>query len=157
MIYLGTGFCPSGWNTGHGSWDFNPKVFPEPKTEIDALRSLHFRVVPHIVIRARSIRGSVKDPFDPAVVDESSAASYWNAHRKVEPFFDGWWPLTGFLHSAAGFGSRAQNRGGSSDRPARRYNEANLLRTAQWLCGPGKKVGRRLVGPPECPHLRFSA
>lgn len=91
MIYLGTGFCPSGWNTGHGSWDFNPKVFPDPKAEIDALRSLHFRVVPHIVIRARSVRGSVKDAFDPAVADESSAASYWNAHRKVEPFFDGWW------------------------------------------------------------------
>ena len=95
MIYLGTGFCPSGWNTGHGSWDFNPAVFPEPKEEIDALRSLHFRVVPHVVIRARSVGGSVSDPFDPAVVDESSAASYWNAHRKVEPLFDGWWPDEG--------------------------------------------------------------
>ena len=95
MIYLGTGFCPSGWNTGHGSWDFNPAVFPEPKAEIDALRSLHFRVVPHVVIRARSVSGSVRDPFDPAVVDESSTASYWNAHRKVESLFDGWWPDEG--------------------------------------------------------------
>ena len=51
--------------------------------------------MPHVVIRARSVRGSVRDPFDPAVVDESSAASYWNAHRKVERFFDGWWPDEG--------------------------------------------------------------
>lgn len=95
MIYLGTGFCPSGWNTGHGSWEFNPAVFPEPKAEIAALRALHFKVVPHIVIRARSLSGSVRDPIDPAKVDESSAASYWNAHRKVEPLFDGWWPDEG--------------------------------------------------------------
>ena len=29
LIYLGTGFCPSGWNTGHGSFAFpNQAVFP---------------------------------------------------------------------------------------------------------------------------------
>ena len=28
LIYLGTGFCPSGWNTGHGSFTFNPSVVP---------------------------------------------------------------------------------------------------------------------------------
>ncbi len=95
MIYLGTGFCPSGWNTGHGSWTFNPAVFPDPKADIEALRALHFRVVPHVVIRARSVGGSVRDPFDPSRVDESAAASYWNAHRKVQPFFDGWWPDEG--------------------------------------------------------------
>ena len=39
--------------------------------------------------------GSVRDPIDPAKVDESSAASYWNAHRKVVPLFDGWWPDEG--------------------------------------------------------------
>ena len=70
-------------------------MFPEPEAQIAALRALHFRVVPHIVIRARSVSGSVRDPFDPTIVDESSAASYWNAHRKVQPFFDGWWPDEG--------------------------------------------------------------
>jgi alpha-glucosidase (family GH31 glycosyl hydrolase) len=95
MIYLGTGFCPSGWNTGHGSWAFNPAVFPDPKGDIEALHSLHFRVVPHVVIRARSVSGSVRDPFDPAVIDESAAGSYWYAHRKVEALFDGWWPDEG--------------------------------------------------------------
>ncbi len=33
LIYLGTGFCPSGWNTGHGSFTFNPAVFPDPKAD----------------------------------------------------------------------------------------------------------------------------
>ena len=95
MIYLGTGFCPSGWNTGHGSWEFNPSVFPDPKAEISELHALHFHVVPHVVIRARSVKGTVKDSFEPAAVDESSAASYWNAHRKVQPLVDGWWPDEG--------------------------------------------------------------
>ena len=30
VIYLGTGFCPSGWNTGHGSFTFNENVFRDP-------------------------------------------------------------------------------------------------------------------------------
>ncbi len=95
MIYLGTGFCPSGWNTGHGSWTFNAEVFADPKADISELHALHFRVVPHVVIRAKSVTGSVRDSFDPAVVDESAAASYWNAHRKVQALVDGWWPDEG--------------------------------------------------------------
>ncbi len=35
MLYLGTGFCPSGWNTGHGSFTFNDKVFPDPAATIE--------------------------------------------------------------------------------------------------------------------------
>ena len=31
LIYLGTGFCPSGWNTGHGSFAFNPRFSPTPR------------------------------------------------------------------------------------------------------------------------------
>ena len=58
LIYLGTGFCPSGWNTGHGSFTFNPSVFPDPKAMLDELHALHFHVVPHVVIRARSVRGT---------------------------------------------------------------------------------------------------
>ena len=33
LIYLGTGFCPSGWNTENGSFAWNSKVFPDPKTD----------------------------------------------------------------------------------------------------------------------------
>ena len=28
LIYLGTGFCPSGWNTGHGSFTLQSDGFP---------------------------------------------------------------------------------------------------------------------------------
>ena len=31
LIYLGTGFCPSGWNTGHGSFTFNPRFSTSPR------------------------------------------------------------------------------------------------------------------------------
>ena len=95
LIYLGTGFCPSGWNTGHGSWDFNPANFSDPKGQVEALRALGFRVIPHVVIRAREVNGSVTDPSDPQVVDESRAGSYWAAHRRVLPLADGWWPDEG--------------------------------------------------------------
>ena len=30
LIYLGTGWCPSGWNTGHDSFTFNSNVFSDP-------------------------------------------------------------------------------------------------------------------------------
>ena len=39
MIYLGTGFCPSGWNTGHGSFTFKRELFspiPLPTIRQDA-------------------------------------------------------------------------------------------------------------------------
>jgi alpha-glucosidase (family GH31 glycosyl hydrolase) len=31
MIYLGTGFCPAGWNTNNGEFTFNQKVMPDRK------------------------------------------------------------------------------------------------------------------------------
>jgi alpha-glucosidase/alpha-D-xyloside xylohydrolase len=96
LIYLGTGFCPSGWNTGHGSFSFNPTAFPDPKPMLDELHKMHFRVVPHIVIRARSVTGRASDRFDQGRVDESQAGSYWNAHRGVFALgVDGWWPDEG--------------------------------------------------------------
>ena len=35
MIYLGTDFCPNGWNTHNGEFTWNPKPFPDPKRTID--------------------------------------------------------------------------------------------------------------------------
>jgi alpha-glucosidase (family GH31 glycosyl hydrolase) len=96
LIYLGTGFCPSGWNTGHGSFAFNKSVFPDPKKMIDELHKQHFHVVPHVVIRARSIEGTVRDPVEPGPVREDKAASYWNGHRETFALgIDGWWPDEG--------------------------------------------------------------
>ncbi len=48
MIYLGTGFCPAGWNTNNGEFSFNQKVMPDPKAMFDQLHQDHFKVVLHV-------------------------------------------------------------------------------------------------------------
>ena len=48
LIYLGTGFCPSGWNTENGSFVWNSRVFPDPKQILDELHKDNFRVVLHV-------------------------------------------------------------------------------------------------------------
>jgi alpha-glucosidase/alpha-D-xyloside xylohydrolase len=96
LIYLGTGFCPSGWNTGHGSFTFNPSAFPDPKAMLDELRAMHFHVVPHVVIRSKALRGSARDPIEPGPGSEEHAAAYWDAHRGVFSLgVNGWWPDEG--------------------------------------------------------------
>jgi len=107
LIYLGTGFCPSGWNTDNGEFAFNPKVFPDPKALIDNLHTDHFKVVLHIVVEARSMTGTVADACTAAPLpsgktadgkwpDDRQVSCYWPAHK---PLFDlgvdGWWPDQG--------------------------------------------------------------
>jgi alpha-glucosidase (family GH31 glycosyl hydrolase) len=95
MIYLGTGFCPSGWNTGHGSFVFNETVFPDPEQIIREFHDLHFNVVLHVVNPPENLHGQVSDTGTAASVP-GDAASYWSQH---EPFvrmgIDGWWPDEG--------------------------------------------------------------
>src|SRR5207248_2982931 len=57
LIYLGTGYCPAGWNVGHGTFEFNPATFPRPADTIDALHRLNFRVVLHINRAPRNMFG----------------------------------------------------------------------------------------------------
>ncbi len=106
LIYLGTGFTPSGWNTGHGQWEFNRKVFPDPKAIIDELHREHFKVALHVVIRAPAMRGTVRDacdssrppilPADAGLAAEEQPSCYWNLHRPVYALgVDGWWPDEG--------------------------------------------------------------
>jgi alpha-glucosidase/alpha-D-xyloside xylohydrolase len=96
LIYLGTGFCPSGWNAANGSFSFNPDVFTHPKAVIDELHAQHFRVVLHVVILSPTLRGSVRDGCEAARFDEEQAACHWDAHRKVFALgVDGWWPDEG--------------------------------------------------------------
>ena len=56
LIYLGTEFTPSGWNTHNGEFTWNAKNFPDPKAMIDELHADHFKVVLHIVIEGRRVR-----------------------------------------------------------------------------------------------------
>jgi alpha-glucosidase len=95
MIYLGTGFCPSGWNTGHGSFTFNPAAFPDPRAMFHELHEEHFKVVLHVVSCPEDLHGEVGDTGE-ALQDPSSAASYWPKHREVwSNGVDGWWPDEG--------------------------------------------------------------
>ena len=123
LIYLGTGFCPSGWNTGHGSFTFNPSVFPDPKAMLDELHAMHFHVVPHVVIRSKSVTGTVHDPAGGDRPTEERAASYWDAHRKVFSLgVDGWWPDEGDPLNATSRLSRIRMywEGPQLDRPDQR-------------------------------------
>jgi len=95
MIYLGTGFSPSGWNTGHGSFTFNEKVFPDPARMIQELHQEHFHVILHLTRPPLQLHGTVRDR-GPAAADENDAAHYWATHLDVFKLgVDGWWPDEG--------------------------------------------------------------
>jgi alpha-glucosidase/alpha-D-xyloside xylohydrolase len=96
MIYLGTGFTPSGWNTNNGEFGFNQRVFPDPKAMFDQLHQDHFKVILHVVITARSMQGSVRDACDITQPSEPQPSCYWNTHRPIFSLgVDGWWPDEG--------------------------------------------------------------
>jgi alpha-glucosidase/alpha-D-xyloside xylohydrolase len=108
LIYLGTEFTPSGWNTRNGEFGWKPENFPDPKQAIDALHAQHFKVVLHIVIEGRRMGGAVADPCTPENAvpsgrtadnrwpDDRSVPCYWPYHK---PLFDlgvdGFWPDQG--------------------------------------------------------------
>jgi alpha-glucosidase/alpha-D-xyloside xylohydrolase len=93
VIYLGTGYCPAGWNVGHGTFEFNPATFPKPADTIDALHALDFRVVLHVNRAPRNMFGaSVGEPSD----DPNHIRNYWARHKKLVGLgVDGWWPDDG--------------------------------------------------------------
>jgi alpha-glucosidase (family GH31 glycosyl hydrolase) len=96
LIYLGTGFCPSGWNTENGSFVWNERVFPNPKRALDALHAQNFRAVVHVVILSDKLEGSAHDSCDVTRYDETRAGCHWDAHRKDFALgVDGWWPDEG--------------------------------------------------------------
>ena len=100
VIYLGTGFCPRGWNTEQPSFEFNPEVFRrEPAEVISDLHDLNVKVVAHIVPWNRdklpTLHGSIP-PGDGESVDEGHIFPYWNQHLDlVKAGIDSWWPDEG--------------------------------------------------------------
>lgn len=96
LIYLGTGFCPSGWNIENGSFAWNNRVFPDPKKVLAELHEQHFRTVMHVVILSDTLRGTAHDACELSRFDEAEAGCYWDAHRKDFAMgIDGWWPDEG--------------------------------------------------------------
>jgi alpha-glucosidase/alpha-D-xyloside xylohydrolase len=107
LIYLGTEFAPSGWNTRNGEFTWHQTNFPSPAAQLDALHDLHFRVVVHVVVEGRQLEGSVADECtspplpsgrtaDDRWPPRRQTACYWPVHRPLmEAGVDGWWPDQG--------------------------------------------------------------
>jgi len=106
LIYLGTEFTPSGWNTRNGEFTWHAGNFPDPKAAIDTLHAMHYKVVLHTVIEGRHLSGTATDSCaapEPSGrdasdrwPDERAVGCYWPHHKSVfEAGIDGWWPDQG--------------------------------------------------------------
>ena len=107
LIYLGTDFTPSGWNTHNGEFTWNPGNFPDPKKMIDELHAQHFKVVLHTVLEGRRLTGTVNDTCTAAPLpsgrtpdghwpDDRQVSCYWPVHQPLyDVGIDGWWPDQG--------------------------------------------------------------
>jgi alpha-glucosidase (family GH31 glycosyl hydrolase) len=93
VIYLGTGYCTNGWNTGHGSLEFNSNSFNHPAEQIKALHDLNFKVILHINHAPRDLFGaSVSENSDSPI----HIHNYWARHKADFALgVDGWWPDDG--------------------------------------------------------------
>jgi alpha-glucosidase/alpha-D-xyloside xylohydrolase len=90
LIYLGTGFCPSGWNTDNGEFAFNTKVFPDPPAMIRQLHDDHFKVVLHIVLEGRKLTGATSDACTAAPLPSGRTPDgKWPDNREVSCY----WPV----------------------------------------------------------------
>jgi alpha-glucosidase (family GH31 glycosyl hydrolase) len=107
MIYLGTGFCPNGWNTDNGEFGWNPRAFPDPPKAIAALHGEGFKIVLHVVIEGKTMTGRVTDPCtapplpsgrtpDGKWPPDRQVSCYWPNHKPLADLgIDGWWPDQG--------------------------------------------------------------
>jgi alpha-glucosidase/alpha-D-xyloside xylohydrolase len=108
MIYLGTDFCPNGWNTHNGEFTWNDKAFPNPPEMIRQLHDLNFKVILHTVVEGRHFSGTVKDPCTAEPLPSGRLADgrtwppdrqvpcYWPVHKPLlDAGIDGWWPDQG--------------------------------------------------------------
>jgi alpha-glucosidase (family GH31 glycosyl hydrolase) len=108
LIYLGTEFTPSGWNTRNGEFGWKTENFPDPKAFIDRAHVRNYKVVLHVVIEGQRMSGAVTDPCTPeqAVPSGRTADDRWPPDRSVpcywpyhKPLYDlgvdGMWPDQG--------------------------------------------------------------
>jgi alpha-glucosidase (family GH31 glycosyl hydrolase) len=100
VIYLGTGFCPRGWNTPQPSFDFNPEVFKrDPIAVLADMHVRHVKVVVHMVPwdrdRLPTLHGTI--PAQPGeTLDAGHVQNYWQQHVPlVNSGVDAFWPDEG--------------------------------------------------------------
>jgi alpha-glucosidase (family GH31 glycosyl hydrolase) len=113
MIYLGTDFCPVGWNTHNGEFTWNPQAFPDPQRAIQQLHDEHFKVVLHVAVEGRHFSGTVADSCTAPPLPSGRTADnrwppdrqvscYWPAHKPLLDLgVNGWWPDQGDGYDAA--------------------------------------------------------
>ena len=120
LIYLGTGFCPAGWNVKNESFEFNRKVFErEPAEVIRDLHSLNFKVILHVVPPRGQMHGTIP-PAAGETLDARHIAEYWKQHLPhMAMGVDGWWPDEGdWLDIPSRFArSQMYYAGSLADRP----------------------------------------
>ena len=108
LIYLGTEFTPSGWNTRNGEFEWKTENFPAPAKMVEQLHAHNLKVVLHIVIEGRYMSGAVSDPCTPDKAvpsgrtpdnrwpDQRAVPCYWPYHKPLMDLgVDGWWPDQG--------------------------------------------------------------
>jgi alpha-glucosidase (family GH31 glycosyl hydrolase) len=135
MIYLGTGFCPNGWNTDNGEFAWNARAFPDPPKAIAQLQRDHFRVVLHIVLEGRRMTGTVNDACSAGPLPsgrtpdgqwppDRQVSCYWPFHKPLNDLgVDGWWP----------------DQGDDLDAPSR-LARIRMYYEGQQLYRPGRRV-----------------
>lgn len=100
VIYLGTGFTPTGWNTRQPSFDFNPQVFKrDPRAVLSDLKARYVKVIVHMIPwereRLPTLHGTIP-PRPGETLDESHIYNYWQQHvGLVRAGVDAWWPDEG--------------------------------------------------------------
>ncbi len=123
FIFLGTGFCPAGWNLGHDSFQWNTNVFAhDAATVIQTLHAEHLHVVLHVVPLEReypALHGRIP-PAPDETLDDQDIGVYWARHRKLfAAGVDGWWPDEGDWFNVPSLLARYQMyyEGSLADRP----------------------------------------
>jgi len=100
VCYLGTGFCPRGWNKRQPSFEFNPDLFKrDPKEVLADMHKRNVKVMMHMIPwdrdRLATIQGTI--PAKPGEkLDNTHIQNYWNEHNAlVDAGVDAWWPDEG--------------------------------------------------------------
>jgi alpha-glucosidase/alpha-D-xyloside xylohydrolase len=100
VIYLGSGFCPRGWNKPQPSFEFNPEVFQrDPKLVLDDMHARNVKVIVHTVPWDRdklpTLHGTIPARSDEKP-DSSHIQNYWTEHVPlIKAGIDGFWPDEG--------------------------------------------------------------
>jgi alpha-glucosidase/alpha-D-xyloside xylohydrolase len=100
VVYLGTGFTPTGWNKPQPSFEFNPQVFKsDPKDVLKKMHDQHVKVVVHMRdVSAREqphLVGNIP-PGPGETLDRNHILPYWQRHEPlIAAGVDAFWPDEG--------------------------------------------------------------